>query len=141
MATYRTSDLLKRVHELGEDGIDYVDISEVEDDEENITYLHFQGIVDEYECMDYESIESVEDIDNDVIDNTFNPDDPCTLFTFTYNEFSTFARALDDALAFYKIRSSSPDCCREEKDDIKKHSIAMRNLQAKLFKKIKRSYK
>ncbi len=140
MATYRTSDLLKRVHELGEDGIDYVDISEIEDDEENTTWLHFEGSVDEYERIDYESIESVEDIDNDVIDNEFNPDDPCMLFTFTYNEMFTFARAIDDALAYYKIRSSSADCSREEKDDIKKHSVAMRNLQAKLSKKIKRSY-
>lgn len=141
MATYRTSDLLKQVHEISENGVDYVDIYEVEDTEEDASFLAFEGIVDEYERIEYDGIDSVNDIDNDVVDNDYDPDDPCMLFTFTYNELFTFACALDDALEFHKIRSASTNCCRDEKDDIKKRSIAMRNLQAKLSKKIKRSYK
>ena len=145
MATYRTADLLKRVHELVNDDIKYVDIYESEGDEELAPFLSFEGIVtedSEYGIggIGFEEIDSVEDIDDDNTNNCINPDDPCAFFSFTYNEISTFARALDDALEFYKIRSSSKDCCREEKDDIKKQSVSMRNLQAKLFKKIKRSY-
>ena len=140
MATYRTSDLLKLIHELGEDDIDYIDIFQHEDEEENLTWLHIDGIVDEFERIGYDSLESVEDIDNDSTDYICNPDAPCTLFTFTYNEIFTFARAIDSALEFYKLRSAASNCSREERDALKKHSIAMRNLQAKLSKKIKRSY-
>ena len=38
MATYRTSDLLKQVHEISENGVDYVDIYEVEDTEEDASF-------------------------------------------------------------------------------------------------------
>lgn len=141
MATYRTSDLLKRIHELIEDDIRYVDIYESDEDEDCCHFLSFEGIaIDDPNGLGgigYDDIDSVEDVDNDIIDDLLNPDDPCTLFSFTNEEVFTFARAIDVALNYYKIRSSSPDCCREEKDAIKKHSIAMRNLQAKLSKKIK----
>lgn len=137
MATYKTLDLLNRLHEIMDDGYFYVDVYELEGDKEDDLppSLGFGAIEDEFSTIDYEDVESCEAPEDPSSESiTFSPNDPCHQITFTYREISTILCAVDTALEFFKQESKNKANSRETLDNIKTYSVECRNLQAKLNK-------
>lgn len=137
MATYKISDLINTLHEIASDNYEYVDILELDEDDDMPASLSFSAISDSFSEVDYESVDSVEipeNYDSETSSRLFAPSDICPDLLFTFNEIFTLKQALDNALEYMKECSKDPSCSRETLEDIKKASISARNLQAKFAK-------
>lgn len=141
MAIYKTSELLKQICEIINDGYEYVDIEEYEADDEFPASLHFdaQG---EFEAVDYAEVESC-DIPDDYNFNrhdvSLNLQDPCGYITFTHSEIFVIEQAVRNALAYMKEESTkNSQYSKDTIADMKRSMIDLRNLQAKLAKCLKR---
>ena len=139
MATYKISDLINMLHEIASDNYEYVDILELEGDEdEDIpASLSFSAIIDDFGEVDYESVEAVdipENYNSETSVRKFSPSDICPDLLFTFDEIFTLKQALDNALEYMKKCSNDPSYSKATLEDIKKSSIAARNLQAKFAK-------
>lgn len=58
MAVYKVNDLLSKLLEVSGDGYSFVEITELEADEDSLESLSFTGISD-FECIDYEDVDSI----------------------------------------------------------------------------------
>lgn len=136
MAIYKTIDLLNKLHEIIEDKYEYVDVMELDADDDTPEALAFDVFDDYDSSIDYEEVDSV-DIPDDY-DYSFHihgkSDDNCYTISFTYEELFIISDAISDALEYYKKYISDPSCTRDERDNIKSFSVKCRNLQAKLAK-------
>lgn len=144
MAIYQTHELLNLLHNMYNDGYDYIGICE--DSDESSEYLSFEGygVSDgEADFIHYEDIDSCQ-IPADYLPGSLfhsvNADDFCYDIPFTITELCTIKCAVDNALQYFKECSANSNCSKEEHNEIKRSSINCRNLQAKLnhfFKEIK----
>lgn len=147
MATYKTIELIDKLSELINDGYEYVDINELDADEEFPESLTFEAIESNSSSIDYEDVESVivpEDYDYQRGYHKVKGTDSCLTLSFTYNEISYLSHAIDNVLQFTKEYIKDPSCSKEEIADIKASSIHWRNLQAKFakfFKNLRINYK
>lgn len=134
MAIYKTTELLDLLNDIIVDGFEYVDITELDHDDESPTSLSISA-VDEFHNIDYDSIDSCEIPQNyDFTKPTlsFSPDDLCHNVSFTYKEVFTIIHAVNNALAYFKDCLADPSYPRDIRDEIKASSVECRNLQAKL---------
>lgn len=129
MAIYKTIDLLNSLHQIYNDGIDYIDIEEADDD--NGPYLDIEGYDVYNDFVPYECIDSCA-IPESYDHRTVNVDEPCYSMVFSYNELFTIKCAVDNALEYFKEQSKLSTYSKETLADIKRSSINCRNLQAKL---------
>ena len=60
MAVYKVSDLLTQAQELTNDGYEYVEITELEPDEDAPACLCFEAVVEETYSVDFDSIDACE---------------------------------------------------------------------------------
>lgn len=133
MATYKTYDLLKQLHEILDNGYPYVDIYESEADEELPAALSFE-VTDGFAGIDYGEVEACEipdEFDEDTPEE-YQSSDPCFHITFSYEELFSIIDAVDASLKYYKVTSDNKSLSRDERDKMKSASIKCRNLQAKL---------
>lgn len=140
MAIYKTTELLELLNEIITDGFEYVDIMELDGDDESHASLSVSA-VDEFNNIDYETIDSCEIPDNyDFTKSTLSvsPDDLCHSISFTYKEIFTIIHAVNNALAYFKDCLKDSSYPREVHDEIKASSVECRNLQAKLKQFTKR---
>lgn len=133
MAIYKTQDLLHKICEIIFDGYSFVDISELEKDDEFPTSLSFNAC--DRDCdIDYESVESCELPDDFYANNhiqEINVNDFCGEMPFTYKELFALGNSIQNALEYGKERLQAKDCSKEERDAIKSSSVELRNLQAR----------
>lgn len=136
MSTYKTLELINKLSEIIEDGYEYVEITESEEDEDSFSTLHFDAVDGYCSSIDYESVQSVTIPDD--YDYTLHIrgkiDDKCHNISFSYKELFLIEHALNNALEYFKEYAADPNCPKEDRDEIKRDSIDMRNLQAKLAK-------
>lgn len=141
MAVYKTSELFNKLCQIINDGYEYVDLSEIDGDDEMSAILCFEAIVNDFECCDYESLDSCILPENYDVESsnshTINPNDFCSDMAFTYQEIFTLNHAVNNALEYFKDCSKDPDN-REFLSEIKSASVNCRNLQAKFAKFYKR---
>jgi len=144
MAIYSTRKLLNLLHNMYNDGYDYIDICQDSDDASE--YLSFDGYDvsnGEADFIHYEDIDSCtvpNDYSPDSLSHFINADDFCYDIPFTITELCAIKCAVDNALQYFKECSNNPNYSKEDRDNIKQSSINCRNLQAKLnhfFKGIK----
>ncbi len=134
MAIYKTRDLQDRLCEIAKDGYLYVDITEIDADDEFPTSLSFDALAP-YESTDYETVESLElDLEDEFPPVTFHATDLCHEIGFTYEEISTIHHAVVNALEYFKSCEKDPTYSKEVVRDIKSSAVKCRNLQAKLVK-------
>lgn len=139
MATYKTSELLKQIGEIINDGYEYVEVDELKADDEIPASLSFEAI-GEFETIGYDGVDSCEaseDYDFDAPFFKFSPDDLCGNIAFTFNEIFTIKLAIDNALEYMKECSKDTSCSKELLSQMKEDAIDYRNLQAKLAKFLK----
>lgn len=135
MAIYKVRELQDILCEISEDGYPYVEIREIEADNEFPTSLSFDAITP-FESISYDIIESY-DFEPDEefpLTETFNVQDRCHEIGFTYEEIATIHHALKNALEHFKNCESDPSYSKEVKRNIKASSVRCRNLEAKLTK-------
>lgn len=140
MATYRVKDLLDRLYEISQQGCEYVEIVELDaDEDEDIpASLSFSGIVDEYEEIDFDDVDSCEY--GDEPDDNESDDENCYQVQFTYDEIATIASALANVNSIYKNVVNDKQYDQKERDAFRTMSTKTLNLQAKIdqaFKKRK----
>lgn len=134
MATYKVIELMSKLYELLNDGYEYVNIYEIEEENEYPTALSFEAI-DEACNIDYESIDSVkipDDYDFYAPLATLKLDDHCFSSPLTYRDMFTVKHAVNNALEYFKECLNDPSYSKDTLSDIKQSSIECRNLQAKL---------
>ena len=141
MAIYKTSDLLNMLSEIINDGYEYVEVMELDAEDDIPAALNFSAIDSDDCSIDYDNVESVEIPDDYdyVLRIHPQPDDICHIINFTYEELFSIHHAINNALEYMKDCLKDPSCTREIRDEIKSSSIEWRNLQAKFakfFKKI-----
>lgn len=139
MATYKVSDLITKLHEIASDNYEYVDILELDGDEEEDmpVSLSFYAIANDFEEVGFEEVEAVDIPENYDVETSvrkFSPSDICPDMLFTFDEIFTLKQALDNALKYMKECSNDPSCPKTTREDIKKASISTHNLQAKFAK-------
>lgn len=140
MAIYKASDLFNQISQIINDGYTYVDITELEADDEDPASLSFDVIEDAFCSIDYESVSATElpeNYNSETSRPVFGMDDFCGDISFTYKEIFVIKQSLDNALEYLKDCSNDPSCSKEVLADIKSSSVLMRNLQAKLAKRFK----
>jgi len=148
MATYKSTELLKMISEIVNDGYKYVDVSEWEGDKPDDkdgeyddlpTYLSFEAIDEDLAGIDYESVYSC-DFPNEsdiATPELFHGNDYCSSIAFTFDEIFTIKHALDNSLEYFKECANDPKVSKDILSEIKSASISCRNLQAKLAKLLK----
>ena len=138
MATFKTVELLNKLHEMINDGYELVDISLFENEDDSTSTMYFNVIEDDFESIDYESIDSC-DIPDGYSSSSISllPDDPAPI-SFSYSDILTLSHAVDNALEYYKECSKDSSYSKEILEEIKTSSISTRNLQAKFAKFLKR---
>lgn len=139
MAVYKTSDLIQRLHEILTDGYGYVDVSELEGDDEFPTSLSFSVLDDQDMGIDYESIEFLDESSIDSSSSRFKTSDICPEAIFTYKELFTLMYSIEVTLDRLKEWSAEP-LPKKDLDEIKQSTVDCRNLQAK-FAKLKKLFK
>lgn len=139
MAVYKTSDLIKRLHEILTDGYGYVDVSELEGDDEFPTSLSFSVLDDQDMGIDYESIESLDESSIDSGSSRSKTSDICPEAVFTYEELFTLMYSIEVTLNRLKEWSAEP-LSKKDLDEIKQSTVDCRNLQAK-FGKLRKLFK
>lgn len=145
MATYNLKSLYNRITELLNDGYLFADISEMDADEEEgfPASLWFEAIEDKNCTVSYDEVESYKIPDSffegEPIHLTIKDTD-CVPIGFNLQELSSLHHAVTNALEYFKECSSDKNCPRETLDEIKRASVACRNLQAKLVR-VLNSYK
>ena len=108
MATYKISDLINMLHEIASDNYEYVDILELDGDEdEDIpASLSFSAIIDDFGEVDYESVEAVDIPENYNFETSVREIFlfliSCPDLLFTFDEIFTLKQALDNALEYMK---------------------------------------
>lgn len=142
MAIYQTQELLNQISEILSDGYKYVEVTELDGDEEEDfpVSLNFSAIESSFSGIDYEGVDSCdipEDYDSDSDTFTVSRDDFVPI-SFTFREICTLKQSVDNALEYLKECSNDPSYSKETLDDIKSSSVRMRNLQAKLAQFLKR---
>lgn len=139
MATYNTSDVIKQLLEILTDGYGYVDISELEGDDEFPTSLSFTVLDDQEDInIDYESIESLDE-SLTAPSSKFKATDICPEATFTYQELFTLMYSIEVTLDRLKEWSAEP-LPKKDLDEIKQSTVDCRNLQAK-FSTLRKLFK
>lgn len=141
MAIYQTQELLNQISEILSDGYKYVEITELDaDEEEDIPVsLNFSAIESSFSEIDYESVDSCKipkDYDSDSDTFPVSGDDYVPI-SFTFKEVCTLKQSVDNALEYLKECSKDTSYSKETLDDIKASSVRMRNLQAKLAQFLK----
>ncbi len=139
MAVYKTSDLIKRLHEILTDGYVYVDVSELEGDDEFPTSLSFSVLDDQDMGIDYESIESLDESSIDSSSSRSKTSDICPEAVFTYEELFTLMYSIEVTLDRLKEWSAEP-LSKKDLDEIKQSTVDCRNLQAK-FSTLRKLFK
>ena len=134
MAVYKVNDLLSKLLEVSEGGYSFVEITELEADEDSLESLSFTGISD-FECMDYEEVVSVSEAEIESSDS-FNSSDFFPI-SFTFDEIDAIKYSVDNTLEYLKLLMKSADCPKDAFDDMKASSVVCRNLQAKLSRRLK----
>ena len=140
MANYKISDLINALHEIASDNYEYVDILELDEDDDMPASLSFSAISDSFSEVDYESVDSVEipeNYDSETSSRLFAPSDICPDLLFTFDEIFTLKQALDNALEYMKECSKDPSCSRETLEDIKANIIITAVV---FFSKCRRNY-
>ena len=139
MAIYKISEVLDRLFEMRQDNILYADICEIDGDADFPTFLNFDAIISDYECVNYETIESYPDVsEHDLTHCTISPDDNCYELTFTYQDIFTLYHAVTNALEYFKDCEKDPSYSSDILRNIKSSSVKCRNMQAKLFQIVRR---
>ena len=82
----------------------------------------------------YEYVDIPENYNFETSVRKFSSSDICPDLLFTFDEIFTLKQALDNALEYMKKCSNDPSYSKATHEDIKKASIAARNLQAKFAK-------
>lgn len=59
MYVYRLSDLYSKLNELKDAGFEYVCLSEVDADGDDVPFIGFEGITGENSSVDFEEVDSV----------------------------------------------------------------------------------
>ena len=141
MAIYKTSDLLDILSEIINDGYEYVEVMELDAEDDIPAALNFSAIESDCCSVDYDNVESAEIPDDYdyVLRIQPHPDDICHIINFTYDELSSLYHAVNNALEYSKDCLKDPSCTRELRDDIKISSAEWRNLQAKFAKFFKKA--
>ncbi len=141
MATYKITDLHNIICDLINDGYEYADVCPYEADDDAPEGLSFAAIESSDGEVCYEEIDSCElptgyyvGMDSE---KPIKATDLCTKLNFTYDEIFSIKCAIDNALEYAKKicedRSLPPDTIKE----VKRSSIAWRNLQAKFAHSLK----
>ena len=119
MAAYNLKELIDFLKDFQRDGIRYVDISEIEPDEDCGYSLNVGSIVDDSDIPSEDIIDSCEvDYDN-LYTNSVRPD-----LSFSDDELSTIYNAIKQASEVY----------RSDIDTFKKEASACQKLKAKIRK-------
>lgn len=132
MATYKTTELFGIISDAIATNHLYIDVSELEADDESPATLSFSIPEDD---LSYEDEAVSVDVDSD-FDETrllIKATDIAPI-SFTFDEISTLKLAVDNALEYIKEESKKPSYSKEVLSDMKTSSVAIRNLQAKLNK-------
>lgn len=141
MAIYKVSDLLDRLEHIAVEGYEFVDVRELEADDDIPTSILIDVIEDFYCSSEDEEIPSVkipEDYDFDSFNRTHKLSDTCRSISFTYEEILTLSHAIDNAINFSKQLLDDPEN-KPLKNEIKQSASEWRNLQAKFAKFFKRT--
>lgn len=139
MAVYLLKDLLDRFSEVASDGYRAVELFEEDADDSSAAYLNITAKDEDFSDVDYDPVEAFPENDENferTVAVTFN--DPCHEIRFSYKEVAELHHAVTNALEFYKDALKDKTLPRNIKEDIKSAEISARNLQAKLFKVVKR---
>lgn len=130
MALYKTHELFCKICEVLESGCHYVDICEIESDDGPSTSLSFE-VINDYEGFPLDDLESCENQSKTNSSAKYISDSDFCPLLFTFNEISTLATAVNNALEYYKECSKDKSLSRDTLDEIKQSSVECRNLQAK----------
>lgn len=103
MSVYKTEDLLIQLSSLIRDGYQYVEISELEADDEYPASLSFEVVDDSCGSFygEIDSCESPDDFHFDSKKYTVCGDSVCGSILFTYDEIFTIHHAVNNALEFF----------------------------------------
>lgn len=140
MAIYKVSDLLNRLEKIAIEGYEFVDIHELEADDEFPAALLVNAIEDFDFSSEDEEISSVEipkDYDFYSFNRIHQSDETCRTISFTYKEISSLSHAVNNAINFSKQLLDDPEN-KSLRNEIKKSASEWRNLQAKFTKFFKR---
>lgn len=140
MAIYKTTELLKLLCDITNEGYEYVDVCEFEHDDMGSKSLNFSGIdgdfYDDYGDIDSCSIPDDYDFDNPI--RKINSNDYVYDLPFTLNELYAIENSAANALEYYKECINDKSYSRDTINKIKQSAIDARNLQGKLKKYFKR---
>lgn len=115
MAAYKIIDLYNQLHEIASDGFEYVEISQLEADEDFPESLSFCAVETYYSGVDdYDRVDSCElPEDYDVADcSIFNP------VPFSVADFELIKSSLNDSVAYCKKQLDSVTISADERSSI-----------------------
>lgn len=136
MATYKTEELFKQLCEIINDGYEFVEVYELEADDDMPASLAFDGL-GEFEGVGYDGVESCEipdDYNFDSPSRIVQDSDYCGSIVFTYGEIFNLSHAVNNALEYFKECLKDTSYSKETISKIKSSSVDCRNLQAKFAK-------
>lgn len=122
MAIYKISELAGTVRELIHCGYDYVNVCACEEAEDFPASLDFEGVHDlstSEEIAELVSVEVPSNYIRGLSPSQLNADDVSSSLCFSFDELCVLMNAVDNALEYMKECVASPDCTKNEKDEIK----------------------
>lgn len=133
MAIYKASDILDFLGEAFLAGSPYVELCEVEADEDSPTTLHVSYEKDEDFAIE-DMIDSIaEDYNDSLATMKFSLSDIAPI-AFTLDEVLRIKQSLDNAIEYTKEESKKPSYSKETLANMDSACVAFRNIQAKLNK-------
>ncbi len=130
MADYSIHEVFNRVCEIINDGYHYVNIMELESDDDFPASLEFSAYDPEHECsIDYDPVDALESSEL-FQDGTIHADE--FLIGITSKEANLLKVALEVTLSTYKKILSDSSTEKSQKDKIKSISVDLRNMQARI---------
>lgn len=133
MATYSAIDLMNQISEILNDGHLFVEVSELEAEDDYPASLSFEA-EDGYFGIGYEGVEALSD-DSDCKITITGKD---CIAAFSLEEISLLHQAVSNALEYYKEHQNDASYSKEIRADMRSSAVATRNMQAKLTKLLKR---
>lgn len=130
MADYSIHEIFNRVCEIINDGYHYVNIMELESNDDFPSSLEFSAYDPKNECsINYDSVDALES-EELFQDGTIHADE--FLIGITSKETSLLKVALEVTLSTYKEMLSDSSIEKNQKDKIKSLSVELRNMQARI---------
>lgn len=129
MAEYKTYDVLSRLNEIYHDGYDFVDISQIEDDDPS-EFLSFT--VSDEDCdIEYDIVEAYSPSNDQNETILFKATDIAPI-PLSFSDVHLAEYAVGRTLEYLKILLDDETNTKDDIAAIKSESVKLRNLQAKL---------